>query len=164
MAMTQHSLLSLGPTGFHRIAYTDRGARDSSHVAICVHGLSRNSRDFDFLARALQPSCRVVCMDVVGRGDSEWLNDVGPLVPWQGLLRLGGHLAPAKPFATREEAAAHLRAACSNFGLDSEAQWEHMLGNSIEQGPDGFVLRYDPALAAPRRSADPGPPMGLNFA
>ena len=240
MAMTQHSLLSLGPTGFHRIAYTDWGARDASHIAICVHGLSRNSRDFDFLARALQSSCRVVCMDVVGRGESEWLadssaynfdtytadaaaliarvtaprgeswlqalqrrfgrakpgaqrldwvgtsmggliglllaakrgspirrlvlNDVGPLVPWQGLLRLGGHMAPAKPFATREEAEAHLREACSHFGLDSEAQWEHVLVNGIEEIPDGFALRYDPALAAPRRSPDPGLPMGLNFA
>lgn len=42
---------------------------------VCVHGLSRNSRDFDYLARDLAHSCRVVCPDVVGRGDSEWLAD-----------------------------------------------------------------------------------------
>ncbi|MGH8747041.1 MAG: alpha/beta fold hydrolase, partial [Burkholderiales bacterium] len=42
---------------------------------LCVHGLSRNSRDFDFLADSLSRDCRVVCMDVVGRGDSDWLED-----------------------------------------------------------------------------------------
>jgi pimeloyl-ACP methyl ester carboxylesterase len=42
---------------------------------LCVHGLSRNARDFDYLAHALQRRCRVVCMDVVGRGDSDWLED-----------------------------------------------------------------------------------------
>jgi pimeloyl-ACP methyl ester carboxylesterase len=41
---------------------------------MCVHGLTRNSRDFDELAAALAArGCRVVCMDVVGRGDSAWL-------------------------------------------------------------------------------------------
>jgi len=41
---------------------------------VCVHGLTRNSRDFDELAAYLAVrGCRVVCMDVVGRGDSDWL-------------------------------------------------------------------------------------------
>ncbi|HTN50606.1 MAG TPA: alpha/beta hydrolase [Burkholderiaceae bacterium] len=75
MSMSKHSYLSLGPSGFHRIAYTDWGDATSRHVVICVHGLSRNGRDFDFLARALESRCRVVCPDVVGRGDSEWLAD-----------------------------------------------------------------------------------------
>jgi pimeloyl-ACP methyl ester carboxylesterase len=61
MPMTKQSFLSLGPSGFHRIAYTDWGEPSAPHVVICVHGLSRNSRDFDFLARALESDCRVVC-------------------------------------------------------------------------------------------------------
>jgi pimeloyl-ACP methyl ester carboxylesterase len=73
MLPAQHSLLSLGPSGFHRIAYTEWGDASNSHVVLCVHGLARNSRDFDVLAEALARDCRVVCMDVVGRGDSEWL-------------------------------------------------------------------------------------------
>lgn len=44
-------------------------------VVVCVHGLSRNSRDFDYLAAALAKQSRVVCVDVVGRGDSDWLAD-----------------------------------------------------------------------------------------
>jgi hypothetical protein len=38
-----------------------------------VYGLMRNSRDFDFLAHGLERDFRVVCMDVVGRGRSDWL-------------------------------------------------------------------------------------------
>jgi pimeloyl-ACP methyl ester carboxylesterase len=65
---------SLGPHGFHRVAYTDWGPEDARHVVVCVHGLTRNSRDFDELAGYLAVrGCRVVCMDVVGRGDSDWL-------------------------------------------------------------------------------------------
>ena len=73
--MRQESILSLGPEGFHRVAYTDWGNADNPHVVLCVHGLSRNSRDFDYLAEALQKDYRVVCMDVVGRGESDWLAD-----------------------------------------------------------------------------------------
>jgi pimeloyl-ACP methyl ester carboxylesterase len=40
---------------------------------ICVHGLTRNGRDFDVLAQALAPHFRVLCPDVVGRGRSDWL-------------------------------------------------------------------------------------------
>jgi pimeloyl-ACP methyl ester carboxylesterase len=73
--MLQESFLSLGPDGFHRVAYCDWGDPDAGHVVLCVHGLSRNARDFDYLAGTLERDCRVVCMDVVGRGDSDWLQD-----------------------------------------------------------------------------------------
>ncbi len=66
---------SLGPHGFHRIAYTEWGDPRNRHVVVCVHGLTRNSRDFDYLAAQLANDCRVVCMDVVGRGDSDWLEN-----------------------------------------------------------------------------------------
>ncbi len=67
------TFLSLGPHGFHRLAYTDWGDPANPHVVVCLHGLTRNSRDFDYLAARLARHCRVVCMDVVGRGASEWL-------------------------------------------------------------------------------------------
>jgi pimeloyl-ACP methyl ester carboxylesterase len=40
-----------------------------------VHGLTRNGRDFDALALRLSEQYRVICPDIVGRGDSEWLHD-----------------------------------------------------------------------------------------
>ena len=65
---------SLGPHGFHRLAYAEWGEADNPHVVICAHGLTRNSRDFDELARALARDCRVICLDVAGRGGSDWLD------------------------------------------------------------------------------------------
>jgi pimeloyl-ACP methyl ester carboxylesterase len=67
------SLRCLGPHGFHRIAYTEWGDAGAKRVVICAPGLTRNGRDFDFLARRLAAHCRVICMDVAGRGASEWL-------------------------------------------------------------------------------------------
>lgn len=55
------------------IAYTEWGEQDNPHIVVCVHGLTRNCRDFDFLAQALATDCRVICVDVVGRGQSDWL-------------------------------------------------------------------------------------------
>ena len=42
-------------------------------MVICAHGYSGNARDFDFLARELARDARVVCIDVAGRGESDWL-------------------------------------------------------------------------------------------
>jgi len=42
---------------------------------MCVHGLTRNGRDFDALALALSDHYRVICPDVIGRGKSDWLSD-----------------------------------------------------------------------------------------
>ena len=71
--LSRKYLLGLSPSGFHRLSYTDWGEARSPHVVVCVHGLTRNARDFDFLAQALESSCRVICPDVVGRGQSGWL-------------------------------------------------------------------------------------------
>jgi len=61
------------------MAYWQWGDPAASHVVVCVHGLSRQGRDFDVLARALCTRAgngmRVVCPDVAGRGQSEWLKD-----------------------------------------------------------------------------------------
>lgn len=62
-------------TGLHRLAYLEWGRRDNPRVLVCVHGLTRCARDFDFLARALAPRYRVVCPDLPGRGGSAWLHD-----------------------------------------------------------------------------------------
>jgi pimeloyl-ACP methyl ester carboxylesterase len=57
------------------MAYWEWGDRGNPAVVVCVHGLSRQGRDFDTLAQALCGRFRVVCPDVVGRGQSDWLAD-----------------------------------------------------------------------------------------
>jgi pimeloyl-ACP methyl ester carboxylesterase len=71
----EHSFRSLSPHGFHRVVYREWGHPASSRVVVCVHGLTRNGRDFDALASALSDRFRVLCPDMPGRGDSEWLRD-----------------------------------------------------------------------------------------
>ena len=71
--MRQRTVQCLGPHGLHRMAYTEWGDAANPRVLICVHGLTRNGRDFDFLAQALSDRYRVVCPDVVGRGASDRL-------------------------------------------------------------------------------------------
>jgi pimeloyl-ACP methyl ester carboxylesterase len=65
----------LDARGLHRMAYWEWGDPRNARVLVCVHGLSRQGRDFDTLARALCDDYRVVCPDVVGRGQSDWLAD-----------------------------------------------------------------------------------------
>lgn len=65
----------LDARGLHRMAYWEWGDPANPRVLVCVHGLSRQGRDFDTLAQALCQHYRVVCPDVVGRGRSDWLRD-----------------------------------------------------------------------------------------
>jgi len=65
----------LDSRGLHRMAYWQWGDAGNPRVLVCVHGLSRQGRDFDVLARELSQSYRVICPDVVGRGRSDWLSD-----------------------------------------------------------------------------------------
>lgn len=69
-SFVEKSCQGLSATGFHRIAYREWGTGD--RAIVCVHGLTRNGRDFDVLAADLADSlkARVICPDVVGRGRS----------------------------------------------------------------------------------------------
>ena len=71
----RRSVQCVSPKGLHRMAYLEWGDPRNRDVLVCVHGLTRVARDFDPLARALCGQFRVVCPDVVGRGDSDRLAD-----------------------------------------------------------------------------------------
>lgn len=71
--MHTHKVRCLSASGFHHMAYHEWGSSENERVVVCVHGLARNSRDFDDLARVLAREYRVICPDIVGRGKSDWL-------------------------------------------------------------------------------------------
>ena len=73
--MREGNVKCLSTAGFHQMAYVERGDVDNPDVLVCVHGLTRNGRDFDFLAQALATDYRVICPDIVGRGKSDWLTN-----------------------------------------------------------------------------------------
>src|SRR5690606_38621549 len=60
------------PFGLHRMAYWEWGDPRNDRILLCVHGLTRTGRDFDVLAKHLCAYYRVVCPDIVGRGQSDW--------------------------------------------------------------------------------------------
>lgn len=73
---TQNHVKGLSFHGFHRISYTEWGhGNGEDNTVVCVHGVTRNGRDFDYLAAKLADRHRVICPDVVGRGESDHLID-----------------------------------------------------------------------------------------
>ncbi|MDA1117821.1 MAG: alpha/beta fold hydrolase [Proteobacteria bacterium] len=134
MTMRQQSFLSLGPAGFHRVAYTDWGDADNPNVVLCVHGLWRNSRDFDSLADALQRDYRVVCMDVVGRGESEWLED-------KSEYTFSTYLCDAAALVARVTTPVRAR-----FLREARSRCVDWVGTSMG-GPDGHDARGEARLA-----------------
>jgi pimeloyl-ACP methyl ester carboxylesterase len=73
----QERSISLGPDfAALELAWLDWGDPAAPRTVICVHGLTRNAHDFDSLAEALAArGCRVLAVDVAGRGRSGWLAD-----------------------------------------------------------------------------------------
>ena len=93
--------------GSHRMAFWQWGDAAAPHLVVCVHGLSRQGRDFDVLAQALvrqaNGNLRVACPDVVGRGRSDWLKDpIGYQIPvYAGdMLAMLGQLHRRSPIST----------------------------------------------------------------
>jgi pimeloyl-ACP methyl ester carboxylesterase len=210
------------PSGSHRMAWWSWGSTDAPHVIVCVHGLSRQGRDFDTLAQALVArsgdGVRVVCPDVVGRGRSDWLadpmgygiptyvgdmlqllqqlhaaapvrtldwvgtsmggligmgvagtpklplpvpvrrlvlNDVGPVIEWSALQRIGTYLGQTGRFTSVQQAADAMWAISQSFGPHTPEQWLALSQAMVKPLPDGgYTLHYDPAIGVPFRAID----------
>src|SRR5581483_10950809 len=189
MAMKARNLPVLGPHGFVDLAYWDWEGPPGAPVVLCVHGLTRNGRDFDALAEALSARFRVVCPDLPRRGKSGWLddaagygfpfylaacaalpnhpvrrlvlNDVGPFLPKEGLERIAAAIGADPALSSRDELEAYLRRTYSGFGPLSDAQWRHLAAHAGRTRSDGRLgLAFDPGLAAPFAS---GPIADIDF-
>lgn len=202
------------------MAFWQWGDARAAHAVVCVHGLSRQGRDFDVLAQALVEraggALRVICPDVVGRGRSDWLkepmgyqipayaadmlgllaqvhgqapiatldwvgtsmggliglaicgtpdlplpvpvrrlvlNDVGPVIQWQALERIGTYLGQTGRFESVQQAADAMWAISTSFGAHTPEQWlalSQAMVKPLEAGD--YTLHYDPAIAVPFRT------------
>lgn len=75
MSFSEKKFLGLNSQGFHTIVYNDWGPEDGQPV-VCVHGLTGNGHDFDYLAEDLiRHGYRLICIDLPGRGSSDFLPD-----------------------------------------------------------------------------------------
>lgn len=210
-----HHVTCANPKGLHRMAYWEWGAQDNPRVVVCVHGLSRQGRDFDTLARALSADFRVICPDVVGRGRSDWLpdpmlyavptyvadmvallarlnveqvswigtsmggliglslaslhaqgqvspisrlvlNDVGPVIEFASLQRIGTYLGAPMRFPSVEAGAEFLWSISQSFGPHTPEQWLALSRPQFKPAPEGgWMFQYDPAIAVPFRAFTP---------
>ncbi len=85
------------------------------------------------------------------------LNDVGPVIAGAALQRIGQYLGQPIRFASEQEAEAYIRVVSAPFGPLTDAQWRQLTVTAIRPAGEavggGFVLHYDPAIAAPFRLA-----------
>lgn len=78
------------------------------------------------------------------------LNDVGPVLEWQSLLRIGAYLGRNMHFESLQQAAYALRQIALTFGPHTAEQWLELTRHMVKPGPQGGVsLHYDPAIALP---------------
>jgi len=86
------------------------------------------------------------------------LNDVGPVIQWSSLQRIGTYLGRAASFDNLQQAADAMWAISSSFGPHTPAQWlelsRHMVRALPQTARSG--LHYDPAIAIPFQGGDRG--------
>lgn len=185
-----------------RLAFRDEG---QGLPLLALAGLTRDGRDFDYLARHLPGGIRLIRLDSRGRGGSEWtgpdtytvaqeakdalslldhlalanaaiigssrggliglvlastakhrllglcLNDVGPVVEREGLLRIGAYVGIEPAVPTLEEVADRMPSAMPGFSHVPTLRWQEETVRHYVQRDGHVGLTYDPAL---RRAFD----------
>ncbi len=76
MSQETKSFNSICPSEFHKVNYNYWSTPSAKENLICVHGVTRNSKDFFFLAQQLKDNFNIACPDIAGRGDSDYLSNV----------------------------------------------------------------------------------------
>ena len=79
------------------------------------------------------------------------LNDVGPVIEWSSLQRIGAYLGVPARWSSEDAAADALWAISQGFGPHTRAQWLALTRPQLKADGDGFISRYDPAIAVPLR-------------
>lgn len=84
------------------------------------------------------------------------LNDVGPELNSDALLRIGAYIGEDIRFSTFEEAAAYIKTISLSFGEHTEAQWSKLARDVLRQTPDGYWRKhYDLLLAEAFKATTP---------
>ena len=167
---------------------------------LALAGLTRDGRDFDYLARHIPDDVRLIRLDSRGRGESDWtdpetytvaqeakdalslmdhlglekvavigssrggllglmiaatakdrllglcLNDVGPVVERNGLLRIGTYVGVKPTVTTLAEVADRMQSAMPGFDHVPPLRWQEETVRHYVQRDGHVGLTYDPAL------------------
>jgi len=88
------------------------------------------------------------------------LNDIGPVIEAEGLMRIRDYLSIRNPLSTVDEAAAHLaRIHGAEFPLFGSNDWRDMAEAIYRIDGASLVGDYDPALVEPLKSMDFSQPL-----
>jgi pimeloyl-ACP methyl ester carboxylesterase len=78
------------------------------------------------------------------------LNDVGPVLTFASLARIGTYVGKDPVFPSIEAAELYVRFTSAPFGPHSDAEWRFLTNNVVRRQPDGsWRMHYDPAIAVP---------------
>ena len=77
------------------------------------------------------------------------LNDVGPVIQWEALLRIGTYLGQNPSFDSEQAAVAYLASISTGFGPHTSEQWRALSLPLLRERAGRWWLHYDPAIAAP---------------
>lgn len=91
------------------------------------------------------------------------INDIGPLVPWEGLARIGAYVGENPVFPDRSTAEERLRERTATYGPVPAERWPAIVDHSLQRDPEGhgWRLAYDPAIAQAFQDIEPGQPIDL---
>lgn len=88
------------------------------------------------------------------------LNDVGPVVDVQGLVRIRSYVGKLPTPATMQEGAQILRRLSqAQFPAFTQEQWEKMARGTWREENGSLILSYDPSLMRPLQDLDLGKPL-----
>ncbi|TMJ19762.1 MAG: alpha/beta hydrolase [Alphaproteobacteria bacterium] len=79
-----------------RLHYRDYAGPASRPPILCIPGLTRNARDFEGVAERLAGKCRVICVELRGRGESAYAKDPMSYVPLTYLQDIEALIAELK--------------------------------------------------------------------
>lgn len=84
------------------------------------------------------------------------INDIGPRIEAEALVRIGGYVGQSPRFSTMQEGVAHAAALAASFGPLSSEDWTEINAPLLKQCEDGaWAFRYDPAIAVPFNAVTP---------
>ena len=84
------------------------------------------------------------------------LNDVGPNLNPEALVRIGEYVGQEVRFSTFNEALAYIKTISLSFGAHTDQQWDKLARDVLRQYPDGtWRKHYDLGLAEPFKATTP---------
>jgi pimeloyl-ACP methyl ester carboxylesterase len=75
------------------------------------------------------------------------LNDIGPRMQLDALLRIGDYVGQARRFVSLDEATEYVRSISMGFGLRLPQEWRELTESVVREDGSQWIFQYDPAIA-----------------